>query len=346
MFISPTAQANDKLVLIVEDEAVLRASMVRGLRRIPGVDVVDAGTIREALEIIEALPPSLLVTDIDLPDGSGVEMIGQLEHGGFTIPVIIVSAYVGTYRQQIPCRPRLDVLDKPLPIEELRNRVKQRLGIAGGPADEDATLPFAPIDFVQLACMGRHSITIRIYRNGRDIGDIFVNKGQLWSARDRKGDGQEALRRLLFMYDVRVAVHSLADINGHPRTIHGNWQNVLLDSARMTDEVKKGTASTSSEDFVSEEDYVCEELDWGDTFDEARTVSESPSTADTNPEQTDIQQQVRFEELFDHGIEALLAHRYRDAFCAFREAKEIRPEDTKVHANLVRLHEMGYADTP
>ena len=39
------------LVLLIEDEAMLRGSMARGLARLPGVEVAEAGSLEEALAL-------------------------------------------------------------------------------------------------------------------------------------------------------------------------------------------------------------------------------------------------------------------------------------------------------
>jgi hypothetical protein len=50
-----------------------------------------------------------------------------------------------------------------------------------------------------------------------------------------------------------------------------------------------------------------------------------------------------FEELYDLGVDALLAKRHAEAYVHFEAASKLRPEDPSVNANLNRLREMGYA---
>ena len=51
---------------------------------------------------------------------------------------------------------------------------------------------------------------------------------------------------------------------------------------------------------------------------------------------------VAFDELFERGVDALLAKDYARALAAFREANELSPDDRRVVANLTRLKEMGF----
>jgi DNA-binding NarL/FixJ family response regulator len=65
-------------VLIIEDEAMLRSSMARSLSRVTNVEVLTASTLGEGLAVIDMTPPALILSDIDLPDRSGLELIGEL----------------------------------------------------------------------------------------------------------------------------------------------------------------------------------------------------------------------------------------------------------------------------
>ena len=66
--------ANPRRVLVVDDEADLAATYVRLLGRY-GCHVVVAGTRREALAIMESEPFALVISDVRLPDGDGLDVV-------------------------------------------------------------------------------------------------------------------------------------------------------------------------------------------------------------------------------------------------------------------------------
>ena len=75
---SPGSHTLAKLrVLLVEDHADTRFVMRRLLASF-GCQVVDVGTVREALDLVERERFDLLVSDIGLPDGSGTEVMREL----------------------------------------------------------------------------------------------------------------------------------------------------------------------------------------------------------------------------------------------------------------------------
>lgn len=77
-------------ILIVEDEDSLRAPLAFNLRR-DGYDVVEAVTGEDALELIRASEPDLVLLDLMLPGMPGTEACRKLRKTS-TVPVIMVTA--------------------------------------------------------------------------------------------------------------------------------------------------------------------------------------------------------------------------------------------------------------
>lgn len=63
-------------VLIVEDDAVTRQSLCLAIEATPGLKLLTAlERVKPALEWLEHQAPDVLMTDLGLPDGSGIEII-------------------------------------------------------------------------------------------------------------------------------------------------------------------------------------------------------------------------------------------------------------------------------
>jgi signal transduction histidine kinase/CheY-like chemotaxis protein/CHASE3 domain sensor protein len=81
-------------LLVIEDDPVQRDSLTR-LLRARDVEIVGAGSIREALASLAASTFDCVVTDLTLPDGSGFELLARMaEDSGYPFPPVIV--YTGT----------------------------------------------------------------------------------------------------------------------------------------------------------------------------------------------------------------------------------------------------------
>lgn len=335
-------------VLIIEDEILLRAAMARGIAKMPGISVAEAATFGEALASIDEHAPQMIVSDIDLPDRSGVELLGELGRRGLRVPILFVSAYLKAYAAQIPRHADVDVREKPLRLDELRSIIESRL--AAGEGAEEA--PFAPADYLQLACLGHRSVLIEIDA-GADRGVIAVHEGTLWSASDTLGTGPEAFGRLAFIAGALVRVRGLRDDPG-PRTIHAGWEQVLLDAACEHDEASVRSQTLTPFDHI--------DLALGAPEPKSLSAPSPRTTLPTLPSDLSLglldeiepaappppeppppdSKAAAFDEAFEAGVEALLSKDYAAAYTSFERAVAIRPDDAKVVTNLERLRQLGF----
>ena len=78
-------------VLIVDDEPEIRHLVANALE---GYDVVEAGNGQDALRAIREQRPSLLITDIKMPDMDGWELLTAVREEVPDLPVLAISGYV------------------------------------------------------------------------------------------------------------------------------------------------------------------------------------------------------------------------------------------------------------
>lgn len=81
-------------VLVADDHAVVRRGMVQIVGEAPDIVVVgEASTGRQVLEIVRKDGCDVLVLDIAMPDGGGLEVLHQLRSLKPDLPVLILSMY-------------------------------------------------------------------------------------------------------------------------------------------------------------------------------------------------------------------------------------------------------------
>ena len=81
-------------VVLVDDHAVVRAGLKRLLEDHPQFAVVgEAGTVRDALEKVEVKRPDIVVMDIGLPDGNGLDALPDVIAKGRGCQVLILSMH-------------------------------------------------------------------------------------------------------------------------------------------------------------------------------------------------------------------------------------------------------------
>ena len=81
-------------VLIAEDQALVLGALAALLKLEPDLDVVGcAGNGREALALCESLRPDIVLTDIEMPLMTGLELAGALAEQRLPCKVIIVTTF-------------------------------------------------------------------------------------------------------------------------------------------------------------------------------------------------------------------------------------------------------------
>ena len=81
-----------KTILIIDDEEKLRNLLARIIRA-EGFEVLEAGTLKEGTKILASKPVDVLLCDVKLPDGNGVEYVLNTRSLHPTIEIILLTAY-------------------------------------------------------------------------------------------------------------------------------------------------------------------------------------------------------------------------------------------------------------
>ena len=90
----PSSQAHSLRLLVVDDHEGVRKGLVDLLDRREGFEVVaEAGTVAEALEAARRFKPDLVVMDVRLPDGSGVEACREIRSEFPETRVVMLTSY-------------------------------------------------------------------------------------------------------------------------------------------------------------------------------------------------------------------------------------------------------------
>jgi len=114
-------------ILIVDDEATIRASLVESLTR-EGYDITAAESGEEALARTHAQKFDLVVTDLKLPGVSGIEILQALRNQGNSTPVIMMTAYGDVDTAVSAMRlGAYDFIPKPFKLGAMKKQVRAAL---------------------------------------------------------------------------------------------------------------------------------------------------------------------------------------------------------------------------
>ena len=111
--------------LIVDDDADTRDFLTR-VAQGEGFTVAAAETLRAARLHLVRQPPDVLLTDLQLPDGNGMELIGELDRAAQT-DVIVVTGHASVDSAVEALRVgATDYLIKPIEVERLTNMLRRQ----------------------------------------------------------------------------------------------------------------------------------------------------------------------------------------------------------------------------
>jgi DNA-binding NarL/FixJ family response regulator len=83
-------------VLLIDDHELIRQGLAGAFSQADGFDVAgQAGSVAEGIALAEQLTPDVVVTDVRLPDGSGLDVVRALRKENRTIGLVVLTMYAG-----------------------------------------------------------------------------------------------------------------------------------------------------------------------------------------------------------------------------------------------------------
>ena len=108
--------------LIIDDESLARFTLKTKLDEFPDIDILgEAASVKEAAEKITNLDPDLIFLDIQMKDGTGFDLLNQIEYTG---KVIFVTAF-DEYALRAFEINAVDYLLKPISSKRLKEAIER-----------------------------------------------------------------------------------------------------------------------------------------------------------------------------------------------------------------------------
>lgn len=128
----------EQTVLIIDDEPDIRELLEITLLRM-GLDTITAGNVENALSQIENYHPHLCLTDMKLPDGSGIDIVRYLQKNHPHIPVAVITAF-GSMDTAVEALKAgaYDFVSKPVDLPKLRELIQTALKLSAGKGKQPA----------------------------------------------------------------------------------------------------------------------------------------------------------------------------------------------------------------
>jgi DNA-binding NarL/FixJ family response regulator len=91
-------QAQDHMlsVLLVDDHELIRQGLVRAFERTHDFTVAgEAASVSDGVALAERLTPDVVVTDVRLPDGTGLDLVRKLRSQTPELGIVVLTMYAG-----------------------------------------------------------------------------------------------------------------------------------------------------------------------------------------------------------------------------------------------------------
>ena len=176
-------------IFLLEDDQTLGRGIVMALET-PGRTVTLAGTLQEGRAVLGRECFDLLILDINLPDGSGLELLRQLRAAGNSTPVILLTANDLELDEVTGLEAGADdYITKPFSLAVLRARVATQLRCRAQPAGAVTMWPFVfdfdRMDFrragvpVELSKTEQRLLRVLVENQGHTVPRVLLME-KLW----------------------------------------------------------------------------------------------------------------------------------------------------------------------
>ncbi len=249
---SPSSIPTDARILFVDDELPLRDVVKRLLAR-RGVEVMTVGDAVSAVEILRDETFDLVLTDFQMPDMDGLELLAHIREHYPDLPAIMMTAHASVqHAVQAMTGGAVDYLPKPFAVDALADRVLRQIGkgreqASPGAPPAPASRPAAKLSPTKggVEFVGEHPTIVRL----RELADRVAPSRAPLFIHGESGTGKEVLSKY---------VHARSGVKGPFVAINcANLPRELVESALFGH--RKGAFTGA----VSDHAGVFEEADGG-----------------------------------------------------------------------------------
>ena len=235
-------------VLLVDDEKVFLNSLKEGLDGSTDLFKTDiCFSVDEAVGMIETNPYDLVITDIRMPDKSGIDLLIHLQKEKFKGDIKVMSAHKIEENQKLNKMGVLDVIEKPFNLDWFHNMLVDYFERVKG-----ANLVFDSIELIsvlQVINIDKKSAVLQIENNG-SRGVIYFKDGDIINGEYNGSTGEEAVTRLLELTPSNISVKNLQE-KIKPE-ISLPFTELIMNTLKKIDEKKKKQKNENKEESISD----------------------------------------------------------------------------------------------
>lgn len=227
-------------VLILEDDKFSSKLVYSAIsQHLEDVCLFPAYDIDQARILSQHLDFDLVIADITLPDGNGVDFVFDLMMAKPLLEVVLMSAtQPADFSQRTAELGTVHFIPKPIEVERLIQRVEPALAKAALPANDSTMFraritQIKPMDLVQMKCLSNASEILEFVPQSGTVGLLYLRDGQIVHAETEGILGEDAFCKILSWKGGEV--NELPLPNEVETSITSDWQTLLMNAAHRLD---------------------------------------------------------------------------------------------------------------
>jgi CheY-like chemotaxis protein len=200
-------------------------------------EVHSAASADQALAQLQHKPVDLVVLDINMPTVDGIQLLSIIGRRYFGVKIAVLTGKV-TEANRAACLSGgaelfIEKAVSPDGIKRVFNMLNDLVSWTHHEGFSGALRQVHLQEVIQMECIGRHSSILEV-RQQQMLGLIYIEAGTIIHAAVDALTGEPAFNRLL---SLAGGEFKLKPFTAPPhRTIHSNWETLLMEAARYLDE--------------------------------------------------------------------------------------------------------------
>ena len=238
-------------ILVLEPDEELASAIMSSLQEAaPDAQVEMTRSLEEAQQLALGVKPELFVLDVDAAPDLGQDFLYDLRTSHPNARAIILTGvHLPDQREQVAGLGAIHFLEKPLVqwdfvdlVEHLLRRAKDKTAekFQGTLRDLQFT------DIIQLKCMSGTTAVVEFIGPSGEKARVFFEKGQVRHATAPGRQGMAAFNEIVRWKGGTIS--EVTDAPSSPRTIDMDWQHLLMEAVRGTDEAEATPARESRQE--------------------------------------------------------------------------------------------------
>ncbi len=282
------AKRTPRRIVLVDDEEALAWSLASRLLKVrPEAKIETAYDGESALLRVQEGPLDLLIADIRMPGMSGIDLVLAARRLYPDLPVILMTAFRSADITRLEGGPFTGFLEKPFEFDRLLELVDQAfapevVGFSG--AISVQTLP----DIVQLYVLSNATGLLTV-RHNRVDGQLYFAQGAILHAATPTTKGDDAFYEIMSWSGGEFSMRMGAI--APERSVTSNWQELLMESVRRMDELKRTSPPRSAATGWTQTPPALDDLAFEEAFLDFKTGTVNTVPVVEEPEQPEPSEQ-------------------------------------------------------